>query len=57
VARFNIFVIRAILAAVFAIFCTRVFYGSIDPFYVAGVAIIILGLAYFSEYLRQRKKR
>ena len=53
----HIFVIRAILAVVFAVVATRMFYGRVDPFYVAGVAVILLGLAYLSEYLRHRKDR
>ena len=53
----NIFVIRAILSLVFAVIATRMFYGRVAIPYVAGLAIILLGLAYFGEYLRHRKKR
>jgi uncharacterized membrane protein HdeD (DUF308 family) len=51
------FVIRAILSLVFAVIATRMFYGRVAIPYVAGLAIILLGLAYFGEYLRHRKKR
>jgi hypothetical protein len=54
--QFQIFVIRAIVGLVFAVVVTRMFYGRINPLYVAGLAIILVGLAYFAEYLRKRKK-
>jgi hypothetical protein len=52
-----IFVIRAIIGLVFAVILTRMFYGRIDPIYIAGLAIILVGLAYFSEYLRKRREK
>jgi len=55
--RFQIFVIRAIVGAVFAVVVTRMFYGRVHPAYVAGLAVILVGLASFAEYLRQRKSR
>jgi uncharacterized membrane protein HdeD (DUF308 family) len=54
---FQIFVIRAVLGVMIAVVITRAFYGSIHPVYVAGLAIIMVGLAYFAEYLRNRKSR
>jgi hypothetical protein len=54
--QFQIFVIRAIVGLVFAVIVTRMFYGRINPLYVAGLAIILVGLAYFAEYLRKRRK-
>lgn len=53
----QIFIIRAVVGLAFAIFATRVYYGSINPYYVVGLAIILVGLAYFAEYLRHRKSR
>ena len=53
----QIFVIRAIIGLVFAVLLTRMFYGRIDPIYIAGLAIILVGLAYFSEYLRKRREK
>lgn len=55
--KFHIFVIRAILGLVFAVIATRMFYGRVAVPYVVGLAIILLGLAYFAEYLRHRKNR
>ena len=54
--RFHFVVIRAILSVFFAVIITRFFRGEIDPYYVAGLAIILFALAYFSEYLRHRRK-
>ena len=54
---FLIFVIRAVIGLVFAVILTRMFYGRIDPIYIAGLAIILVGLAYFSAYLRKRREK
>jgi hypothetical protein len=56
VMRFHIFAIRAILGVVFAVLLTRIFYQRAGIVHVAGLAVIMVGLAYFSEYLRNRKK-
>lgn len=56
VRNFQIFVIRAILGAFFAVILSRFFYPDANLVYVIGLGIILVGLAYFSEYLRQRKK-
>jgi hypothetical protein len=53
----HLFVIRALLAAGFAVLITRFFRNHTDLPYVIGLAIILLGLAYFAEFLRHRKKR
>ncbi len=54
---FNVFIMRAIIGVVFAVICIRMYYGKADPVYVAGLAVILIGLAYFSEYLRKRRQR
>ncbi len=51
------FVIRAILGLFFAVILTRFFYGRVEPLYIAGLAILMVGLAYFAEFLRHRKDR
>jgi hypothetical protein len=53
---FHIFIIRAIIGAVVAVVISRAFFGEIQIIYVAGLAVILIGLAYFAEYLRQRRK-
>jgi uncharacterized membrane protein HdeD (DUF308 family) len=57
VSGFYVFVMRAILGVVFAVVLSRTFYPGTDLAYVAGLAIILVGLAYFAEYLRKRKNR
>jgi len=51
------FFIRAILGVAIAILITRMFRGSIHTEYVAGLAIVLVGLAYVFEYFRKRKDR
>jgi hypothetical protein len=48
---------RAILGAVFAVVIARTFYPRANLVYVAGLAIILVGLAYFAEYLRKRRTK
>jgi hypothetical protein len=55
--QFHIFIIRAILGAVFAVILSRMFYPEANAIYVAGLGGILVGLAYFAEYLRNRKKQ
>jgi len=55
--QFQIFFIRAIIGAFFAVVITRMFYGRVHLAYVAGLAIILVGLAYFAEFLRKRRNR
>ena len=56
-SQFQIFVIRAIVGLAFAAIVTRMFYGRINPIYVVGLAAILVGLAYFAEYLRKRRTK
>jgi Flp pilus assembly protein TadB len=55
--QFQIFFIRAVIGAFFAVVVTRMFYGRVHPAYVAGLAIVLVGLAYFAEFLRKRRNR
>ncbi len=52
----SIFIIRAIVGLAFAAIITRLFRGHIDPVYVVGLAIIMVGLAYLAEYFRKKRK-
>jgi len=56
VAQFNIFIIRAVFGAVFAVVLTRMFYGKIEIVYVAGLAVFLVGMAYVMEYFRKKRK-
>ena len=53
----SIFIVRAVVGLAFAAIVTRMFFGRIDPVYVVGLAIIMVGLAYLAEFLRKRKNR
>ena len=54
---FILFFIRAVLGVAIAILITRMFRGSASTEYVAGLAIILVGLAYLLEYFRKRRPR
>ena len=51
-----IFVIRAILGAIFAVLLTKFFYPNASFLGTAGFAIGLVGLAYITEHFRKRKK-
>jgi len=55
--RFNIFIMRAVLSAFFAVIITRFFYGRVEPLYVAGLAIFLMGMSYLTEYFRNKKRK
>jgi uncharacterized membrane protein HdeD (DUF308 family) len=54
--RFNIFIMRVVLGCVFAVILTRLFYGSVAPVYVAGLAIFLVGMSYVTEYFRNKRR-
>ena len=54
--QFNIFIIRAVIGAVFAVVLTRMFYGKVEIVYVAGLAVFLVGMAYVMEYFRKKRK-
>ena len=55
--RFNIFIMRAILAAFFAVVITRLFYGRVALLYVVGLTIFLMGMSYVTEYYRRKKRK
>ena len=56
-SHFSIFFIRLVLGAVFAVFIGRMFYPEASLAYLGGLGLILVGLAYFAEFLRHRKNR
>jgi uncharacterized membrane protein HdeD (DUF308 family) len=54
--QFNIFIIRAVFGAVFAVVLTRMFYGKVAIVYVVGLAVFLVGMAYVMEYFRKKRK-
>ena len=55
-SQFNIFIIRAVFGAVFAVVLTRMFYGKVAIVYVVGLAVFLVGMAYIMEYFRKKRK-
>ena len=53
--KFNIFIIRAIIGAVFAVVLMRIFHPEFHVAYVAIFAIILTSLAYALEGWRNKK--
>jgi hypothetical protein len=49
------FFIRAVLGLAFAVLITRMFKGSIQLDYVAGLAVVLVAIAYGFEYMRNKK--
>ena len=52
---FYVFILRAFLGAGFAVILWRIFFPNTKIIYVAALAILLVGLAYVSEYFRHRK--
>jgi hypothetical protein len=49
-------VMRVILGVVFAVFLIRFFYGRVEVAWVVALAIFLVGMSYFTEYFRNRKR-
>ncbi len=49
------FFIRAVLGLAFAVLITRMFRGSVQLDYAAGLAVVLVGLAYVFEWVRGRR--
>ncbi len=52
--RFYVFLIRAILGAMFAVLLSRFFYPNAAPLYVVGLGVFLVGMAYIFEYIRKK---
>lgn len=53
--KLTILVIRMILGVFFAVILTRFFFPGADMVTIAGVAVLLVGLAYVFDYLRFRR--
>jgi hypothetical protein len=49
------FFLRIVLGLAFAVVITRVFKGVVSLDYVAGLTVILVGIAYVFEWVRKRK--
>jgi Flp pilus assembly protein TadB len=54
--KIQVFIIRAILAGVFAVLISRFFFQERPLFKVVILALALLGFAYLFEYLRKRDR-
>ena len=52
----SIMTMRVILGVFFAVMLTRFFYGRVEPVWVAGLAIFLVGMSYVTEFFRNRKR-
>jgi purine-cytosine permease-like protein len=55
VSGLRIFIIRAVLGILFAVFLSRFFYPEASMVFTIGLCIALVALAYLAEYLRRRK--
>jgi len=55
--RIQTFVFRAILGLVLSVLIAKMFFGKIDPVRVGFLAVLMVMMAYVTEYLRLRKKQ
>ena len=55
-ARYQIFIIRAVMGILVGVFISRLFYPRAPLIFTIGLCAVLVALAYFTEYLRQRKK-
>jgi uncharacterized membrane protein YoaK (UPF0700 family) len=56
VTNWHIFIIRAIMGVVFGVVLSRFFYPNAPLIFIIFLCVILVGLAYLTQYLRQRKK-
>ena len=54
---FQIFFLRVILGAAFAVVISRFFYPDTGILPIAGLGILLVGLAYFAETLRNKRSK
>jgi len=53
----QIFAIRAIMGLIFAVLITRFFRPDAGIPYMIGIWVILVGLAYFTGYIRDRRDK
>jgi hypothetical protein len=53
----SVFLIRLVLGGGFSFVLGRMFYPDANSSHLAGLGIILVGLAYFAEFLRNRQNR
>jgi hypothetical protein len=53
---FEVFLIRVVLAGLFSVLISRVFFRGTSVIKISALAVALLGLAYLFEWLRKRDK-
>ena len=53
----QVFIIRAVMGVVFGVFLSRFFYPNAPLVFIIALCLVLVGLAYLAEYLRQRSIR
>ena len=53
----QVFIIRAVMGVVFGVILSRFFYPNAPLVFIIALCLVLVGLAYLTEYLRQRSKR
>lgn len=56
-SKLNIFIMRVVLGAVFAVVLMRFFYPDAELIYVIGLSVFMIGMAYILEYWRKSKNK
>lgn len=51
----QIFIIRAVLGVLFGVFISRIFYPRAPIYFTIGLCVVLVALAYLTQYLRGRK--
>lgn len=51
----KVLIVRAVIGVVFAVLLTRFFHPEATAPAVAGLAVLLVGLGYLFDYLRNRK--
>lgn len=51
----QIFIIRSVLGLVVGVFLSRFFFPRAPLYFTIGLCVVLVALAYLSEYLRKRK--
>ena len=54
--RLYVFIIRAVVGAMFAVLVTRAFYPRADLLHILALGMFLVGMAYLAEYFRNRKQ-
>jgi len=56
VHQLQVFIIRAIIGVVFGVVISRFFYPNAPLVFIIGLVLVLVGMAYFIEYLKNRKQ-